>query len=442
MHSRHAVGMIKKLVLGMACVVPFSSVQAYELYNDESKTLNADLEAGFGAFHSDENYNQFGNREEGSSNWTEGYIKYGLSGSLRGGLGELYGKASMLSSATWGDGDSAGYSEGDERTNKIEDASVGWRSGDVFGLGKDFFEISTGRQLVPIGDGFLVAGDGVNYGNGPAGGGQNRGGGYYLSPRKAFDKTAVLKVGGHGPMRSTLAWLKSDNLAQASTEFTIADVSYNSGENLVAATWAHGLNVDEDWASPLTREREGMDIYSVRAKWALVDDLVVSGNYAYQDRNVSRENAWYVQGEYTFNNLPWTPTGTYRYTRYSDEWDSFFYGYTTGYGTWFQGENAASYAGPYNTNTQVQHVGLKVYPSERLKLGALYFNFDTLDKVATPNFGGDELDLFVEWLATDNIVVTPLVGIYKPKVDAGNGGVQLGNDSTMVYAQFVVYATF
>ncbi|MNG07196.1 hypothetical protein D3C84_904860 [compost metagenome] len=89
------------LALALATSLP---THAYELYNQNGSILNADLEAMLAVMHSDKNYTVFGNREAGSSNWHEGYIKYGLSGSQElGGNGSLYGAFNLLSSGTWGE---------------------------------------------------------------------------------------------------------------------------------------------------------------------------------------------------------------------------------------------------------------------------------------------------------------------------------------------------
>ena len=42
------------------------------------------------------------------------------------------------------------------------------------------------------------------------------------------------------------------------------------------------------------------------------------------------------------------------------------------------GEVAGNYAGPFNSNTGVHHVGLKATPREDITVGALFFDFDTV----------------------------------------------------------------
>lgn len=424
----------------MAC-----SAQAHELYHNEGRVLNADLEALFGVFHSDESYAVGGNRQPGSSAWREGYIKYGLSASQAlGAAGTAYGAFNLVSSGTWGDGDAAGLTLGSERRTGVEDAYLGWRSGDLFpALGKDGVDVSAGRQTLTLGDGFLIQGDPVNLGKVDLGANFNRGGAYYLAARKAFDRTAVLRLGGSEGLRGDLMWLKSDNHYQADTELAIANLEQVGEAGTLGISWIRGLDVDRRYASILgLQERDGMDTVSLRGRGSLgVKDLEVAAEYVTQDKRSGRENAWYLEGAWTFSEVPWSPTATYRYSRFSNAFDPLFYGASRGYGTWFQGEVAANYAGPFNSNSQVHHVGLKATPRENLTLGALYFDFDTLDK-ARGNLGGRELDLYVEWMVNEHLLISPLLGFYKPDRSADNGGLQLGSSDTSTYLQLLVGTFF
>lgn len=175
------------------------------------------------------------------------------------------------------------------------------------------------------------------------------------------------------------------------------------------------------------------------AGWG-VENLNLAFEYATQDRDSGRENAWYLEGAWTFADVPWKPTATYRYSRFSEAFDPLFYGFSRGYGTWYQGEVAANYAGPFNSNTAVHHVGLKATPRDDLTLGALFFDFDTLDR-DLGNLSGQELDLYLEWTVNEHLIISPLVGLYKPERSASEGGLQLGNDDTNTYLQLTV-ATF
>jgi len=172
-----------------------------------------------------------------------------------------------------------------------------------------------------------------------------------------------------------------------------------------------------------------------------VKDLELAGEYVTQDRTGGSENAWYLEANWTFSALPWAPTASYRYSRFSEHFDPLFYGLSRGYGTWFQGEVAANYAGPFNKNSQVHHVALKGKPLDNLTVGALYFDFDTLD-TDLGNLGGRELDLYVEWMVNEHLLISPLVGFYKPERSAVNGGTQMGSRDTGTYMQLVVGTFF
>ncbi|MEJ5043395.1 alginate export family protein [Pseudomonas sp. B21-036] len=427
--------------LSLAVLLAQPSAQAIELYADDESHLNADILAVYGLFNSRKNYDA----TPGGSTWREGFIKYGISGDQRlAGNGSAYGALSWVSSATWGDGDAAGNTDGTERTTKLEDAYLGWRSGELFPLlGKDGVDASFGRQVVKLGRGFLINDDGPNLGKGPADGALDRGGAYYLAARHAFDRTAVLRLGGERGVHASMLWLKSDNRAQAETELAAGSLDYTTAAGTLGLTWIHGLGVTEQWASEFQRQRDGMDTYSLRGEGnAGIDNASFAFEYAWQDKQAGPEKAWYAEAGYTFAELPWAPSLTYRYTRYSEGWDALFTGLSTGYGTWFQGEVAANYAGPFNSNTGVHHLGLVAKPLENLTLGALYFDFDTLHTRNALNLGARELDLYVEWAVSPHLIVSPLVGLYQPKKDENTGGNQVGGNGTNLYSQVTLAMPF
>lgn len=420
-----------------------STTSAYELYTQGDTQLSADLEAAFGVFHSNESYAQSGSLREGSQSWQEAYFKYGLGANhgLSASGDQLYGKLNWVSTATFGDGDAAGWSDGSERTTKIEDAYLGWRSGQRFAtLGENGVDISFGRQNIVVGDGFLVSGDALNFGNEIADGMLNRGGAYYLTARKAFDQTAVLHLGGEQGWRSDLMWLRSDNRAQGKPELAVATLEHVGDKGTLGLTYLDVLDTDDEFDFI---ERKGIKTYSLRGQGnAGVDNLFLAGEYAHQDRHGDNENAWYLEAGWTFSELPWSPSVNYRYSRFSTGYDPLFYGNGRALGTWFQGEVASNYAGPFNNNTQVHHVGIKASPMEGLTVGALLYDFDTLETRNRLNLDGRELNLYAEWGVSEHLFVMPVLGLYKPGTDAANGGTQLGNDDTNVYAQLIMATMF
>ncbi|GGU54353.1 hypothetical protein GCM10009504_09100 [Pseudomonas laurentiana] len=437
----HLLPLIQAIGLGVATLAASQTATAYALYADDDTHLNADFLAVYGLFNSRKNYDG----TSGGSTWREGFIKYGVSGDQGlGGNGTAYGALNWVSSGTWGDGDAAGNTDGSERTTKIEDAYLGWRSADLFPvLGKDGVDVSAGRQVVKIGSGFLINDDGPNLGNGPADGALNRGGAYYLAARHAFDRTAVLRLGGKDGLHGSMLWLKSNNRAQAETELAAGTLDYTADVGTLGLTWIHGLGVTDQWASDFQKQRDGMDVYSLRGEGnAGIENASFAFEYAWEDKDAGAEKAWYAEAGYTFADVAWAPKLTYRYSRYSEGWDPLFNGLSTGYGTWFQGEVAANYSGPFNSNTDVHHVGLKANPLENVTVGALYFDFNTLHTRNALNLDARELDLYVEWAVNEHLVISPLVGLYQPKKDETNGGNQVGGNGTNVYSQLTVAVPF
>lgn len=429
-------GVVCTLMLAMG-----GPAQAYELYADDDSHLNADVLAVYGMFNSRKNYDG----RPGGSTWREGFIKYGLSGDQSlFGSGTAYGAFSLVSSATWGDGDAGGNSDGSERTTTVEDAYLGWRSAELFpALGSDGVDLSFGRQVVKLGSGFLLNDDGPNLGKGPADGHLNRGGAYYLAARHAFDRTLVLRLGGQQGLHGSLLWLKSDNRAQAQTELAAGTLDYTGKAGTLGLTWIHGIDVADRWANPTQKQREGMNIYSLRGSGdAGIDNADFAFEYAWQDKREGPQKAWYTEAGYTFAEAPWSPKVSYRYSRYSQGWDSLFNGFSSGYGTWFQGEVAANYAGPFNSNTRVHHLALKAKPLENLTLGALYFDFRTLHRRSSLLLDARELDLYAEWAVSEHLIISPLLGLYQPDNSAEGGGNQYGSKATNIYSQLTVAMPF
>ncbi|MBP0048283.1 hypothetical protein H9C73_06010 [Marinobacterium sp. AK62] len=433
---------MNKTLLASAMLGALSAhASAYTLHSDNGTELNLDIEAVFGVFTSQESYDPFGARaasDEGRADWQEGYIKYGLSGSHAYGESgaAVYGGLNLVSSATWGDGDAAGFTTGDESDTDLEDAYLGWRSGNLIpALGENGLDITLGRQMFSIGDGFLINGDSLNLGEG-LGANYDRGGAYWLAARKAFDKTAIVRVGGTDGVRGDLFWLESDNVGQYQMELAGINAEYVMPEGTFGATYIEGLDAVD------STTRDGQETLSLRFQGnAGVENLFLSGEFVTQDQgdNSADADAWYVEAGWTFADLPWSPSVNYRYASFDQNFDPLFYGFSRGYGTWFQGEVAANYSGPFSTGTDVHHIGVKAAPTDMLSVGALFFDFSD-----TENGGqdGQEIDLYAEWVVTPNLIISPLVGFYTPDNSSANNGTQIGNDDTNVYGQVIAIVPF
>ena len=419
-----------------------ASASAYTLHSENGTELNLDIEAVFGAFTSKKSYGLGAKTAPGRSTWQEGYIKYGVSGSHAYDSGaSVFGGLNLVSSATWGDGDAGGFTSGDESETDLEDAYVGWRSGNLIpALGEDGLEFSFGRQNFSIGDGFLINGDALNFGDAIdqlAGTDMDRGGAYWLAARKAFDQTVVVRVGGSEGLRADLFWLESDNKAQAETELAGINAEYVTPEGTFGVAFIKGLGVNEDYGYT---NRDGQETLSLRYQGnAGVENLFLSGEFVTQDQgdnSAPDADAWYMEAGWTFADVAWSPSVNYRYASFDEGFDPLFFGFNRGYGTWFQGEVAANYAGPFNSGTDVHHVGVKANPTEMLSVGALFFDFSGSDAGVTD---GQELDLYAEWVVTPNLIVSPLVGFYKPDSSAVT---QLGDNDTNIYGQVIAIVPF
>ena len=121
-----------------------------------------------------------------------------------------------------------------------------------------------------------------------------------------------------------------------------ATVAHPLQPGTLGLTYIHGIDVDDRYASDFQKQREGMNIYSLRGTGnAGIENAHFAFEYGWQDKDAGDEKAWYTEAGYTFADLPWSPDLTYRYSRYSKNWDSMFNGFNRGYGTWFQGEVAS-----------------------------------------------------------------------------------------------------
>ncbi|MVW85785.1 hypothetical protein EI969_07500 [Pseudomonas sp. PB101] len=429
-------------LLAVEIVMVSTGASAYELHSADGLTINLDVRGAFGMFHSDESYDSA--LGPGSVRWQEGFVRYGLSGEQRfpsATDSSLYSELNVASYGTWGEGDAGGFTDGSERRTAFDKAYAGWRSGGLLpALGKDGIDISVGSQKVSVGDGFIINGDGLSVGKSFGDGSRNRGGAYYLTPRNAFEQTAWLRLGGKQGLRGDLIWIKSDNEAKAKPELGVAVLEHVGDTGTLGLTYVKGLGVDDKLANPFSVQRDGLEVTSLRGQGNVgVKDLFLSFEYARQDKQLGDESAWYVEGGWTFSDVAWQPRVGYRYTRYSENYDPLFSGFSRGYGTWFQGEVAGNYSGPFQSNAGIHMLSLGLTPGPDVVMGVLYFDFDTLAPLnpRTGDLSGKEVDVYMDW-TVGYFTISPLVGLYRPEKNAAEGGSQQGSDDLNLYSQLVV----
>ncbi|CAI3806383.1 hypothetical protein GLGCALEP_04192 [Pseudomonas sp. MM221] len=421
------------------------NAHALQLVADDRNTLNLDVQLAASWLYSDHNY-VAGPQKAGHSQWQEAYIRYGLSGEHRLDHSDssVYGAFNLASYGTFGDGDAALYSDGSERQTALDKAYLGWRSGSLFpALGQNGLDLSFGSQKVPLGDGFIINGDGTMMGDSFAGGLFDRGGTYYLSARNAFHRTLVARIGGSKGWRSDLLWLKSDNPFRSKMELGAATLEHVDAGTTVGLTAVKVLGIEERFAvNAAQRDRDDLRTWSLRGKTdAGITPLFLSGEYAWQDKRSGNESAWYGEAGWTFYQAPWQPYVSARHTRYSANYDSLFSGWNRGPGTWQQGSTATNFAGPFKRNAAIDMLNLALTPHPTVKLGVQYFRFRSLDK-ALGDYSGQELDLYLNWNVSRNLMLFPMLSAYKPEHSAAEGGLQLGDDNLSLFTQLTLYYNF
>ncbi len=338
---------------------------------------------------------------------------------------ELYALVAGIGQATLGEGDQAGYTRDGSGTIDLDQAYFGLRT--QSGGGKDAggwsYDFSFGKQKVQIDDGFLIWD-----GNFDAG----RDGAYFAAPRNAFDYGTTFKAENANWALTGFA-MRSD-IDTGRTLFAGGDVAYTFDFGTVGILG--GAVADTDAGNSL--DRAGLNIVSVRAREIKtpVDNLTLSGEFAYEfgtsDEGDRDAYGLFAQIAYNFADLPWSPTLSYRYSRYSGDdndddgvnnaFDPLFYGAGGGWGSWFQGEVVGEYM-LFNSNEIAHQVKLAFQPTDEIGAGIIYYHFD-LDKksyygtaVTDTNFA-DEVNVYLDWQVNDQLYVGAVAGVAVPNAAA------------------------
>jgi hypothetical protein len=427
------IGLLAAILAAMGA----RGADALELLARDGLTLSFEFEAGAGGLLT-ANTNFGAGRFDlpdgdvsGDAQWGEGYLKPALSLEYASdSAGTAYGGASTVGSLTVGDGDAGGFTDGGDGKVGLETLFAGWRSGTVLpeSWGEDALDLSVGRQDFHVGDGFLIW-DGNFDTRGDAA--------YWLGPRTAFEFTGLARV-NTSPLGGQSFFLRADG-DQGHTELAGVNLDYRLGdlglgdEGTLGAMYLHITQVDSRFEAEMPRD--GMQTATVRVNDARVPGLEDAGLYAQYARQFGDGDsvdfdaqAFYVEPFYDFSWLPWTPRLAYRFAYFSGDgdpddddrkdFDPLFYDYSRSWGTWTQGEIVGQYL-LFNSN-QVNHmVHLSATPLEPVSVGALYYHFDLAEKnyfgepVDDKDFA-DEVNLYVDWTITDNLLVGGLSGVAWP----------------------------
>ncbi|MFK0270444.1 porin family protein [Pseudomonas asiatica] len=425
---------IKKIVYG-AVLLNTVSAQALELYKDDTRALDLNLELTaipiFSSFH-------YGDRRDKNVNWMESYIRASLVGEQAAFGGKAYGGLGVISSKVLGDGDAAGTSEGDEHRTNIDTAFAGWKN--------DWIDVSAGRQNYVLGDYFLIAGDQLNYGK-RIGNGFDRGGLYYSSQRTTFSNTAIARIKPVDSLMLEAFHLESDNNGQGNPIMNGVNTEYSPFKaTTLGLSYFKFDNVDGNRADGLFSARKDMEVYNIRGKSDFgVAPLTARFGYAQESSPLVDANAWYVGADYNFSQWPTSPTLGYRYAKFSGDkgdggkgeaFDPLFYGASNTDPEWVQGEVTGTFAGPFNSDMRSHRVSANftLTDTTALKVKAYRFSSERGDEHLA-----DEVDFYLEWFPRENLIIVPIVGFWKP---ASGGQERYGTDNSQTFASIIASLTF
>lgn len=413
----------------VALALGLGTAQAATVFEKGDAKLDLAFEAGAGFFYVDkanlgggQDFDPATAEDPTLAEWNEYYIKPKLMGSYKLGSSLVFGEWSVVASKTGGeDGDAIGATAPGDTNLDTENAFVGWKSGAVIpGLPENGFEITLGKAPIRIADGFVMS-DGAGDGDSNAGGDRPA---FWFGPHSAFERAAHIKV-NTAYASGDAFWFETDK-TQAVTQ--------GAGVNLEAPIGKYGT-VGAMFIKLLDSEtdsRHHMSVIEGRYMGNPLADLVKTAylnleyvNQTNTDSDVEvKAYAYAAEAGYTFPSCPAKTTVAYRYTVYSGDdpstekseaYDSLFQeGFARGWGTWLEGEIVGEYIYG-NSNKKSHTVMVKTQPFETLAAGVLGYRFyaDKGDVYGADLSGkhlADEVNVYLDWSATENLVVSAAVG--------------------------------
>ena len=344
-----------------------------------------------------------------TSSRMEAYAKPGLS--LTGpetNLGSLYGGFSAVGALTRGGTDGNGLTRDDPSSVSFETAYVGWKSGEIFpSLQKDALNFSAGRQNFIMGDGFLIGDGHLDQGKDAA---------LWLGGRTAFHETYLAQLDYqkfHADLFDILSHNDVDYLDYRDRlRLRGANFEWREEATTLGASFVKTQDADNEI-------RDNIKVYNLRFKsspFKTLLDLNFAAGYVLEKKGSNDANAWYAQSSYSFSQLPWQPTLTYRRSEFSADYDALNFTYMGEWGTWFQGEIVGEYM-VFQNNAKIDMLKLSAHPTGNLGVGIIGYKTQRY----TPLAGGsgrrdfaNEYNIYADWMATDKVIVQTLIGVAVP----------------------------
>jgi hypothetical protein len=362
-----------------------------------------------------------------ADDWLENSAETGLNARLslgqEGRYGTLQARVSGVYSGTSSGPDGPACNGSSKRTDDLtlESAYVSWKSGKTFAdLGTDAVEISAGNQNYQIWDGLLFWDGGQDC--------QGRGANW-ISPRKAFQDTAVVKLHMDELLLEGAHLEFNDEDPDSDTKLGLGRVEYATDEGFMEHLKL-GLMYFRIYDSD-TESRDGMKgiyLYHEAAPLRSVPDLTYKASFVRESNSrssgLSRAYGWYFNPSYQFSDTRWTPQIGYRYATFSgggtEAFDPLFAGLPD-WGTWVQGELLGEYI-ISNSNLISHQVRLTAKPSDKLTFNVIYYKFLLDDR--EQSFGtttskvssrlADEVDLIFDVALTNWWSITATVSMAIP----------------------------
>jgi hypothetical protein len=296
----------------------------------KSGDVEVRVQAGGGVYYEQQNDPGFGSgvedqqthirRPAAENDSIETFVYGGVSLKADTSAGKFFAAVNELSTFTGLDGDASGIGLRGTKRVALEEAYLGWSSGDLIrGLPKDAITVSVGAQTFQLNDGFVIW-DGND--DGPNDGASS------LVPRAAFPMAAVAQFDGSF-FHMDAFWLKADK-DQSSSKLYGGQLS---------AIWPNvaefGATYFKIYESDNSRGtlREGMNVFNFYGKVHTHTSFVTAklqAGYTAEVGSVRIENqpvprleydaeAYYFMADATLTAVPGNPALRYRFANYSGD---------------------------------------------------------------------------------------------------------------------------
>ena len=363
---------------------------------------------------------------DNAENWLEHSNEVGLNGrypvGAEGEYGTVQGRVSgVYSLTTFGPDGPSCTGHHTNQAYTLENANLGWKSGDLLpALGHNAIEVSGGNQNYQVGDG-LIFWDG---GQDCVGRGAN-----WLSPRKAFEDTGIVRLNLKNWTFEGVHLKYNDHDPATDTRLVAGRAEYATDHSYVEHLKL-GFQYFRIYHSdnPARDKMDGIYIYQEVAPLHVLPDLSFKGSFV-QEGNSKKSGlektayAWNMGPAYQFSNLPWKPKVSYRYASFSGGDNTFdpLFGGLPDWGTWFQGELLGEFV-LSNSNLLSHQVRVTLTPTDILTINFIYYRF-MLDN-REQSFGvtpsrvnhalADEGDLIFDLALTNWWSITTAFTVAKP----------------------------